>query len=101
MAYQDKVSDIDKIDESGIAKRLYEIYVALSFLQNSTRLVNADDFSVACLLNSTPMQVQCKKKLLYEAGYINYNTDEKIKIIKENGIIADLSVIELVHPNKC
>ncbi len=99
MTYVDKYSELNTIDDSGMAKKLYDIYVALSFLQNNTRIVKADDFSVACILDSSPKQVQDKKKLLYESGYINYNTDEKIEIIKANNIIADLSSIEIIRPN--
>jgi hypothetical protein len=96
MIYEDNYSELNTIDDSGMAKRLYEVYVALSFLQNNTSIVKADDFSVACLLETTPKQVQEKKKLLYMAGYLNYNTDEKIKIIKEYGIIAELTAIEIM-----
>lgn len=96
MKYEIKYNELIKIDDTGIVQKLYDIYVALSFLQNNTRIVKADDFSVACLLGSTPAVVQDLKEILYENGYINYNTDDKIEIIKENDIIADLNSIEII-----
>jgi hypothetical protein len=96
MTNEDKYSDLIKIDNTGMAQKLYDIYVALSFLQNSRRIVKADDFSVACLLGTTPKTVQKSKKILYKNGFINYNTEEKILLIEENNIIADLSSIEII-----
>jgi hypothetical protein len=96
MTYEEKYSELIKIDDTGMAQKLYDIYVALSFLQKDTRIIKADDFSVACLLGTTPKIVQKLKVILYQNGFINYNTDEKIKIIKENKIIADLTSIEII-----
>ena len=96
MVKENKYSELVKIDDTGAAQKLYDIYVALSFLQKNTRIVHADDFSVACLLGTTPKVVQELKKLLYENRFINYNTDEKIETIKEKKIIADLTAVELI-----
>ena len=95
MRSEDKYSELIKIDETGMAQKLFDIYVALSFLQNNMRIVKADDFSVACLLGTTPKTVQKLKEILYQNDFINFNTDEKIRIIKENNIIADLTAVEI------
>ena len=103
MTRENRYSELIKIDDTGMAQKLYDVYVALSFLQNSRRIVKADDFSVACLLGTTPKTVQKLKEILYQTGFINYNTEEKIRIIKENNIVADLTTVEIIgaEENHC
>ncbi|MBX2977447.1 MAG: hypothetical protein KF721_15075, partial [Ignavibacteriaceae bacterium] len=99
MTYEEKYTKLIKIDTTGTAQKLYDIYVALSFLQNNLRVVKADDFSVACLLGTSIKIVQEFKYLLYQNGYINFNTEEKILVMKENNIISDYSLVEILKDN--